>query len=41
MVGNHPNYVRSPLGHANVSITFAASARAIERIDDRFGDAVG
>ena len=40
MVGNHSNYVRSPLGHANVSITLATFARVIERMDDRLGDAV-
>ena len=37
MVGKHREYVRSPLGHAKVSITLATSSQAIERMDGGLG----
>jgi len=40
MVGKDRKYVRSPLGHANVSITLATSSHAFERMDGGSGVAV-
>ena len=40
MVGNHPNYVRSSLGHANVSITLATYSHVIESMDGGLADAM-